>query len=475
MNKFFIFFFLIFIRLNASEISLHRNNYNISDNKKYELFCKLEADKLIVVEGEPIELSLKIYRRGKILQVGIHPVKFPGFEVKEIEEAISGQEDIQGRVYSVLEKKYILLPLEIGLKKIEPIRVDFNIPVDRNVRGFDAFNDISIFFGPRAETKRSVSNGLQISVKSLPNYYKNVDGIGIFSKLEISVDKYDVILNEPILLTLEVSGVGNFDQIVTPKLNLPEFFTYYQSKTKIEREERISHLAGKKIFEYIVQVGKSGKHQLGIQEFVYFDTEYKTYKVLKSNNIVFNIKNPPEQQHLSSDDDYDLENNKKLIEKNYGRDINFIEEHSDFLSEHSRTELPLIWFFILLCFPFIIYFKRFFKKLYSIFFVKKMPVKLENDLDLIISEKKDINLYKFFIKYFSLRFNLEQDEINEDWIENKLLSFNWDIDRVNDFLSYLHLCASLSFSSVPDDYLDREKLLKKSKYWFFMLESKNSR
>ncbi len=462
----------LFFKVIKKEVFSHIDNHGVRDDKKYELFCKLEVDKSIVVEGEPIELSLKIYRRGKILQVGIHPVEFSGFEVKEVEEPISGQEDIQGRVYSVLEKKYILFPLEPGLKKIEPMHVDFNVPVNRNIRGFGGFHDFNIFLGPMAKTKRAVSNGLQVNVKSLPNYYKNVDGIGVFSKLDISADKYDAILNEPILLTLEVSGIGNLDQIVAPKLNLPELFTYYQSKTKVEREERVSSLAGKKIFEYIVQVGKLGKHQVGFQEFVYFDTEAKTYKVLKSNNITFNIKNPPEQQRLSYDDNYDSKNNKKLIEKDYESDINFIEECSNFLSEHSRTELPLIWFFILLCFPFVIYFKGFLKKLFSIFFIKKIPVKLENDLDLIISEKKDVNLYKFFIRYFSLRFNLEQDEINEDWIENKLLALDWDTDKVNDFLSYLHLCASLSFASVSDDYLDRDKLLKKSKYWFFMLESK---
>ncbi|MFH1461550.1 MAG: BatD family protein [bacterium] len=55
----------------------------LNSNKKYELFCKLVVDKTNVVEGEPIELSLKIYRRGAVLQVGIQPPQFAGFEIKE--------------------------------------------------------------------------------------------------------------------------------------------------------------------------------------------------------------------------------------------------------------------------------------------------------------------------------------------------------------------------------------------------------
>ena len=451
----------------------------VQDNKEYELFCRLEADKLNVVEGEPIELSLKIYRRGKVLQMGVHQVQFPGFEVKEIEDAVNGQEEVNGKIYLVLEKKYILIPLDTGPKKIEPIQVSFNVPEKRRVQGLGVFDDLSSLFGPMTKTLKSVSNGLQINVAPLPSYQKNVDGVGSFSKFEMIVDKNDAILNEPILLSLEIVGIGNFDQIIVPKLNLPDFCTYYESKTRTEREERVSYLAGKKIFEYIVQVGKSGRHQIEPQLFTYFDTENKTYKTLRSNPVTLNIKNPPVQQGLSYDNYSNIKENSSLDPTSYNEDINFIEEDVPFITKQSREALPVIWIVVLMVSSFLIYFKKFFmnlfKRLFSGFFIKNVSAKLEKDLDLIISEEKAESLYKFFINYFSSRFNLEQDEINESLIENKLIDFGLDKEKVDMFLSYLHLCASLSFAAASDDYLDKSKLLDKSKYWFFMLESKNNR
>lgn len=457
---------------------IERDN-KAQDNKEYELFCRLEADKLNVVEGEPVELSLKIYRRGKVLQMGIDPITFPGFEVKEIEGAVNSQEEVQGKIYLVLEKKYILFPLEQGIKKIKPIYVSFNVPQKRKRRtlgAFAGFDDFISMIEPKVKTKSAVSNGLQINVESLPLNQKNVDGIGSFSKFEMHVDKNNVILNEPVLLTLEVTGIGNFDQIVAPKLNLPDFCTYYESKTRTKREEKGSYLAGKKIFEYVVQVGKSGKHQIKPQEFVFFDTQSKTYKKLHSNSVILNIKNPPVQQNVSYDNNFDLKKNSDLDTKNYKEDINFIEENVPFITKQSREALPVVWIIVLIFSSFLIFLKkfivRFFKSLFPGFFIKNISLEFEKNLDLIISEDKASDLYKFFINYFSSKFNVEQDAVNEGMIENKLIDLGWNKEKVEGFLLYLHLCASLTFSASSNDFLDQSKLLEKSKYWFFMLESK---
>ena len=45
---------------------------------------KLDKEKVFV--GEPVLLKVNIYNRGKILQLGLEPPKFPGFLTKEISE-----------------------------------------------------------------------------------------------------------------------------------------------------------------------------------------------------------------------------------------------------------------------------------------------------------------------------------------------------------------------------------------------------
>ncbi|MFH1461551.1 MAG: BatD family protein [bacterium] len=399
-------------------------------------------------------------------------------KLKKIEQPLSGQEDVEGNLYSVLEKKYILIPLESGLKKIDPIQVSFNVPAEQKVRSmrFGAF-DIDSVFGRNVKTESTISNDLQINVTKLPVLNKSIDGVGLFSDFKMFVDKNEAILNEPILFTLEVSGIGNLDQVVAPKLNLPNNFTYYESKSKVEWENRISPLAGKKIFEYVVQVGDIGDYQVNEQNFVYFNTQEKIYESLQSNKIFLSIKKPPEQQLVNY---LEQNKNKKIIDEdnkqNYGKDIHFIEENIQFLKEESKKELSFIWFFIALMFPLILLFKKLFLKLLKYLFMgfsaNNLSSKFEKELDLIISEKNAVNLYRFFLNYFSFRFDLQENEVSESLIENKLLDLSWSHEKVGEFLSYLHLCASLSFASGAVSYLDINKLLEKSKYRFFMLESK---
>ncbi|MBD3273197.1 hypothetical protein GF385_02485 [Candidatus Dependentiae bacterium] len=444
--------------------------------KNYELFCRLTTDKLNVFEGEPIEVSFKIFTRGKVLQFGIKPTSFPGFEFKEEAKELKGQEELDGVLYSVFEKKFILIPTEPGLKKINPIQVQYDVP-EKNKRRFSNFGfNINPFLGDNTKRKRAFSNDLNINVQPL-SIKKEVDGIGDFSEFKIKVDKKNAILNEPILLKLEVSGIGNLEQIVPPKLNLPDFFNYYKSKSKIEREKRVSLMAGKKIFEYVLQIPRTGEHEIEPQVFSFFDSNSRRYKKLKSNSIIINIEEPPKQKINDLDitnvnDESSLVNSDK---KNYKKDINFIEEYVTFFNKQTKSEIPIFWFLILIFFPFLVILKPFFKKVFLLggFFKKNLSVKLKKDLDKIIYEKKADELYKFFVNYFALRFNLNQINFNENLIEEKLLQLGWSKQKIDDFFSYLQLCASLSFSS-SKDFLDHKQLLDKSKYWFFMLESKSN-
>jgi hypothetical protein len=457
---------------------------NIEKSKKekpYDLFCKLEADKLSVVEGEPVELSLKIYSHGQILQVGMGQANFNGFDVKEIEENLIAQEEIENTIYSVLTKKYILIPTDIGKKNIDPIRISYNVKEKRKHSRHDFFDMAidSMFLGGGVKTEHVMSNSLQINVKPLPAVNNNIDAIGQFSELKVFTDKNEVIVNEPILLTLQVSGFGGLDQIVAPTLNLPEGFTYYKSKSSVQREEKFSVLAGKKTFEYVVQVDKLGEHVIKPQEFIFFDPKENNYKTLKSNSILLKITIPQDPGSLLNNNDSDNNFFKENIEVSndieYQKDINFISEDLNFLSKSSDKEISLISFLILFFLPLLFFAKKLFKKIFNFLFIgfvnKQLPAKLEKDLNEIISQKKANLLYDFFVKYFALTFGINKPDVTENYIENKLEALELEKEKVDSFLSYLHLCASLSFAGCSESFLDKEKLLDKSKYWFFMLES----
>ncbi len=464
---------------------------NAQDNE-YEVFCKLEIDKEKVFVGEPVLLKVNIYNRGKILQFGLEPPKFPGFLTKEIPEVLKRTEQINNKVYSVLEKRFHLLPLEEGVKQISPVNVDFNIPVVRKRKnpgflGKSFFDDdfFAGFMGQTVETKRANSNSLQIKVDPLPEHKGFVDGVGKFDTFKLDVDKKDAIINEPILLSVEVAGKGNLDQVVAPRLKFPENFKTYESKTDLKEDLNKDYIGGKKRFEFVLQVGKVGECKIPEQQFTYFDVDSKTYKTLKSAPINLMINQPPEGQGaqtfapFSQDDDKPSEPEKV----SYKQDIHFIEEDISSITKKERKTVPIWLFLILILMPFLYYFKNkfvplgiwFSNKFLHRYKARKSLSKFKKDLDIIIKKENLSELYPFFINYFAAKFGVEASSVTEDWIENKLKKAKWQEARVSDFLNHLNKCASLTFAVGAKIDLDYKKMLEKSQYWFFMLESDSSK
>ncbi len=50
------------------------------------------------------------------MQLGIEPPKFSGFVLKEIQQVAKKQEMVDGKLYEVFQKQYLLLPTKDGEK-----------------------------------------------------------------------------------------------------------------------------------------------------------------------------------------------------------------------------------------------------------------------------------------------------------------------------------------------------------------------
>ena len=433
-------------------------------------------------------LNLNIYSQGDILQVGLEPPKFDGFLSNDIEGKIKRREERDGKIYSVLEKKFILFPLQSGIKTISPIKVRFNVPV-KNRRLKQNFLDDDFFhgfFGPAIQTKKTSSNSLEVNVEELPQTKFAIDGVGNFKSFSAKVDKNEAVINEPILLSLQIEGEGNLDQISAPKLDLPSFFRNYESKTQIHQDSSNGYPKGKKMFEFVVQVGRAGIFKIPSQKFNYFDIESRNYKTLTTNPIELNIKVPVGTSETQDDDEIKNQKNfgQTLLKdsndkmKEYKKDINFIEEGLFTPTQEEKKPLSVWLFLIFMLFPFLLYSKIFSSpifgvikfKFFGVYLKKKALGRFKNKLESIIDKKETNKIYKFFLNYFSDKFEVSQSDVNEDFIEKKLLDLGITQEKINDFLIFLSECASLSFAKSMSKNVDYEKLLEKSRYWFFILE-----
>jgi len=455
-----------------------------------DLFCKLIIDNSQVVVGQQILLKIRIYTSGNILQIGLEPPKLQGFLSKPIEKEYRDIEQINGKDYSVLEKRFVLFPVQPGIKTIPPVNIRFNVPVERKTRrGVNFFDDnfLSGFLGTSVQTKQTSSNSLQIHVRELPESKELVNGVGNFKSFSASVDKQEAIINEPILLVLQLEGSGNLEQVIAPKLNVPSFFKSYESKTQIKEELFDGYPAGQKIFEFILQVGKEGTCKIPEQIFNYFDTETETYKKLITKPIELHIK-LPDKADLSVDPSKDSDSNlygKELLEdKNnkkikFKKNIHFIKEGLFSRSKNKAEPLSLWVFLILMFLPLVFYNKSLFipiaflfrTKLFPGYLAKKNMYRFKGTLKKIISEKQTGKIYNFFLSYFSAKCNSNRNVVNERLIEEKLYNLGLKEEKINDFLSFLNECASFSFANSVAKEIDNKKLLEKSWYWFLILEA----
>ena len=446
-----------------------------------EVFCKAKIDNDSVVIGQPIILTLSLYNRGKIFNLGLVPFKDSNFLIKEIDNVSNHREKINSQMFNVLEKQFLLLPQQVGLQEINPFKIEFVVPKqERQLRGFFDIGDLMYGFGGvGVENKVALSNTLKVNVKPLPRHSTKVDGVGEFNKFEISVDKNEVIVNEPIVLKLNIEGKGNLKQISYPKLNLSSFCRYYDSKFVLNENLVNGYNGGSKIFEYILQVGKSGELKIPAQKFTYFDVNLNSYKTLETNEIELKINPGDEssvlsaQNDLSVIDENDTSENKPAVA--FETDINFISEE---LTERKSNLKFSSWLFILLIlFPLLIFNRKtiflFGKKVEHRYFSglarKKTLGSFDKELALIIQNEKVQKLYKFYINYLATKFNVPISLVTEDFIASRLMKEKWEEEKINDFLYYLGNCASFHFASTGNDD-NKKMLLDRAKYWFILLK-----
>jgi hypothetical protein len=475
-------------RKSVPQEKQHRN-YNQSDAagttpQEVHVLAKLLASKQKVFVGESVDLAVRIYSRGPVIQLGIDQLTSEGFVVKEKGTSQVVQRELNGVVYDVIERYFTLTPLTTGQKIVPGIGIVYTARQPRtrkknSMGGFFGFGMFDDFFdrSPVVQ-KRTKSNDLVIDIQPLPIHDKKINGIGKFVSFDAFIDKDRVVTNEPLVLKLEVQGNGNFDQMVDPELKLPSGIQSYKSKAHYQNIKG----EGKKIFEYVVQCGKEGEIVLPEQEFTFFDIEKQNYSTLKTKSLMVMVEggsninqlSAPQRSDEKEKNDESGSEETKVVRSSSEQDIHFIMEE-----EGSVPVIPLKPVLFLLCVVVIIslFFgadaKRFFlnKKLLSMLqFSKNKEEVFKRELKLIVDNKRAEKLYEFFLSYVAFKLEEEKNGINQHKIERWLLrKKKWNNKKVDGFINYLNDCVSISFATNENTQEEKLKLLKDASYWLILL------
>lgn len=200
-------------------------------------------------------------------------------------------EVVNGRRYRVFSWPLTITPISSGKQGLDfQFTLIAQLPNRQNSRNSPFGNSIFDDLFARTERLNVYSRPTQINVLPLPadNQPKSFSGaVGQFN-ISVNTDTDSTRANEPIMLSIKLSGQGNFDRIQAPKLPKTEGWRSYPPESIFEKDDA-HQLGGMKRFDYVFIPEKAGTLELPEVRFSFFDPDIKEYVELTSPEITVEV------------------------------------------------------------------------------------------------------------------------------------------------------------------------------------------
>lgn len=276
-----------------------RGNGAIDERKL--VFAELIVPKTTAYVGEivPVEIRLGFNTRVRAkLADGPH-LAGQGFTTQRMPEPQQSIESINGRTYQTLIFKTALAAARSGKFEIGPVEAKTIVQVPRRSGArsrspFDLFgmNDpfsdpfvIDPFAGMAEQREVEIkSQPAVLEVKPLPaNAPPSFSGaVGVFG-LTTEVKPKTAQVGDPLTVTVNISGRGNFDRVTAPALESERGWHTYPPSSNFKPDDDVG-ISGTKSFEMVLTPNES-KKAVPPLVFSYFDPLKENYVTLKSDRM----------------------------------------------------------------------------------------------------------------------------------------------------------------------------------------------
>ncbi len=257
------------------------------------IFLKTDAPEQLYV-GQTTPITLKLFVSSSVQLRGMTPFErdADGFTVSDQPEEYSESVEMaNGRRYRVYSWPLTITPISAGSQDLDfQLTVSAQMPDQRNARnspfGGGMFDNI---FG-RSERFNIYTPSTQIDVRTLPSEGKPKSfsgAIGEFNMV-VSTDSTSTRVEEPIMLSLKLSGSGNFDRIKGPEMAKTNDWRSYKPESTFEPNDS-KPLKGVKRFDYVFIPETAGTLKLPEVKFSFFDPKTKEYVELSSPALTVKV------------------------------------------------------------------------------------------------------------------------------------------------------------------------------------------
>ena len=419
-----------------------------------DLFMTATASRTNVHEQEAILVTYKIYTLVDLTQMDGKLPTLDGFQIQEVPLPRTKEfsiEQYNGRNYrTVVWSQYLLFPQKSGNLTIPSITYEGTV-VTRN-RNLDP---IEAFFNGQSglvEQKRKITTpALTINVSPLPN--KPADFSGAVGKFTVSssISTQEVDANDAVTLKLSVTGNGNMKLISTPQIAFPKDFETYDAKVNDNFQLTSKGLSGSKEFEYLIVPRHAGTYEIPAAQFIYFDTDTRSYKTLTTESYTLKV-NKGKGGNGQSVSNY---SGQQQDVQQLNQDIRFMKKGDVTLHQPGDTFFGTWKYWIayllpLLLFALIIALGR--KQMKANANVALSRGKKANKVALkrlktakkLLDNHEQANFYDEVLRalwgYVGDKFNMSQESLNKENIEQSLLSRHVSEALIQQFMKVLNDC-----------------------------------
>lgn len=449
---------------------------------KEDMFVRTDLSKTKVMQQEYLIATVKLYTRLDLR--GFETVKFPSYQgflsydIEEDKQLVAEIENVNGRNYRVYQmKKSILYPQRSGEITIEPADLDCIIRVRNNRRAQSFFDD---FFDTYQDVRKKVSSKQRkVKVEAFSGSKPiNFSGLSGDLSMVASVDVNELKTNEPVTLTVKISGNGNLKLVKTPNIEWPADFETYDAQVTNNINNTASGVSGSRTFEFLAIPRYAGEFTIPSYAFSYYDLNTRSFKTLRTQEIKLKVNKGDDDDSETVVTTFANKENVKFV----GKDIRHIETGDLALKKAGTYFYGSKLYWILLGSPFILFLLTlviYQKQLKDRRNVAKMRNKKANPiarkrLKLASKEMNAGNKEAFYDEilkglwaYISNKLSIDISDLHKDNISQHLTNRSVDSELVDELIKLLDECEfarfapSASSSNLENIYKQAAKMISR--------------
>ncbi|MFL2601576.1 MAG: BatD family protein [Flavobacteriaceae bacterium] len=436
-----------------------------------------EVSKSAPYLNEGITVIYKLYFRNPISVSDVSELETPTYGdfwshlIKIGRAEINMRGSYKGEPYNeVIWRKAVLYPQKTGKLVLEPLTLNLSLSTPSNRRDL---------FGRRimTQTQKTITTGEKvITVKQLPQNNKPENFSGAVGQFD-----FDVILNKDLLKASEsfqakikVKGKGNLKLFNLPIINVPNTLEVYEPEHDEKVKITISGMQGTIEDNYTIVPQFQGKYPIPSIQFSYFDPKSKSYKILKSQNLIVDVFEGPTAANT---------NQKSIVPKTSIRiaesAFRFIKLETKFESIDQKSFWRSRIFWILILIPVFLLSVSFFiksflyKKNYDNTIQKQRRAEQLTKKYLSSAKKHFDNQAQFYEvleralhNYLKAKLKIETTELSKSKIKTLLHKNSVDEKMALEYVEVIESCerarySSESLANMRDDFKKASSLIGK--------------